>query len=82
VFRRRSEKHPEDELFPGLLLLRMEGRLFFGNTERVLDLIAPLVEAARPRVVAARLSAAGSAPSGCSTNLTHAVGHFQSRQAT
>ena len=57
VFRRRSEKHPEDESFPGLLLVRMEGRLFFGNTERVLDLIAPLVEAAHPRVVVLDCSA-------------------------
>jgi len=51
VFRRRSEKHPEDESYPGLLMIRVEGRLFFGNTERVLDLVAPLVEAANPRVL-------------------------------
>jgi high affinity sulfate transporter 1 len=57
VFRRRSEKHPDDETFPGLLLIRAEGRLFFGNTQRVLDLIAPLVAVARPRVVVLDCSA-------------------------
>ena len=29
VFRPRSKEHPEDETFPGLLLLRLEGRVFF-----------------------------------------------------
>jgi high affinity sulfate transporter 1 len=57
VFRRRSEKHPDDESFPGLLLVRIEGRLFFGNTERVLDLVAPLVAGARPRVLVLDCSA-------------------------
>lgn len=57
VFRRRSQKHPDDESFPGLLLVRIEGRLFFGNTERVLDLVAPLVEAADPRVLVLDCSA-------------------------
>ena len=36
VFRPRSAEHPEDETFPGLLLLRPEGRIFFANVERVL----------------------------------------------
>jgi SulP family sulfate permease len=57
VFRRRSEKHPEDESYPGLLMIRVEGRIFFGNTERVLDLVAPLVEAANPRVLVLDCSA-------------------------
>jgi len=51
VFRRRSRKHPGDESFPGLLLVRVEGRLFFGNAERVMDEVAALVQAAQPRVV-------------------------------
>ena len=57
VFRRRSAKHPDDEAFPGLLLVRAEGRLFFGNTERVVDRVAELVAAARPRVVVLDCSA-------------------------
>src|SRR5262245_18055132 len=31
VFRPRSAEHPEDESFPGLLILRLEGRVFFVN---------------------------------------------------
>jgi SulP family sulfate permease len=57
VFRRRSQEHPEDEAYPGLLLVRVEGRIFFGNTERVLDLVAPLVAAASPRVIVLDCSA-------------------------
>ena len=51
VFRRRSEEHPDDETYPGLLMLRVEGRMFFGNAERVLDQIAPLIAAAQPKVI-------------------------------
>ena len=35
VFRPRSEEHPDDETFPGLLLLGLEGRIFFANAERI-----------------------------------------------
>jgi high affinity sulfate transporter 1 len=51
VFRPRSEEHPDDEAFPGLLILRIEGRVFFANAERIGSKIRPLIEAARPRVV-------------------------------
>ncbi len=34
VFRRSSPEHPDDEDFPGLLMLRVEGRLFFLNACR------------------------------------------------
>jgi high affinity sulfate transporter 1 len=57
VFRRRSAEHPDDEVWPGLLLVRVEGRMFFGNTERVLDLVAPLVQARSPRVIVLDCSA-------------------------
>ena len=39
VFRPRSTDHPDDESFPGLLLLRLEGRLFFLNSERIAEQI-------------------------------------------
>ena len=52
VFRPRSPAHPDDETFPGLLLLRVGGRVFFLNAERIGERIWPLVEAARPKVVA------------------------------
>ncbi len=35
VFRPQSKDHPEDETFPGLLLIRLEGRVFFANAELV-----------------------------------------------
>ena len=57
VFRPRSGQHPEDETFPGLLILRPEGRMFFANAERLAEKMRPLVAAARPRVVALDLSA-------------------------
>jgi high affinity sulfate transporter 1 len=52
VFRPRSAEHPEDETFPGLLLLRPEGRLFFANAERAAEKIRPLIAEAQPKVVA------------------------------
>ncbi len=57
VFRRRTAEHPEDEAFPGLLLLRIEGRLYFGNAQRVLDHMALLVRQAAPRVIVLECSA-------------------------
>ena len=57
VFRRRTGEHPEDETFPGLLLLRVEGRLYFGNAQRALDLMAALVREALPVVIVLECSA-------------------------
>ena len=56
VFRPRSKEHPEDETFPGLLLLRLEGRIFFANAERIADKMRPLIDEAKPKVVALDLS--------------------------
>jgi sulfate permease, SulP family len=56
VFRPRSTEHPEDETFPGLLLLRLEGRVFFANAERIGDKMRPLIDEAKPEVVALDLS--------------------------
>ncbi len=56
VFRPRSAEHPEDESFPGLLILRPEGRIFFANAERIGEKMRPLIEAATPKVVALDLS--------------------------
>lgn len=57
VFRPRSDEHREDETFPGLLLVRPEGRIFFANAQRVGEQIWPLVDAAEPKVVAIDFSA-------------------------
>jgi SulP family sulfate permease len=57
VFRPRSKEHPEDQAFPGLLLLRLEGRVFFANAELIGQKIRLLVNEARPKVVVLDLSA-------------------------
>jgi len=49
VFRPRDEGHPGDETWPGLLLVRTEGRLFFANAQGVADAIQALIARARPR---------------------------------
>ncbi|AXK71764.1 SulP family inorganic anion transporter [Lysobacter sp. TY2-98] len=57
VFRPQSDENADDEQFPGLLILRPEGRLFFLNAERVAERIRPLIAAANPRYVVLDLSA-------------------------
>lgn len=52
VFRPQSPEHPDDENFPGLLLLRPEGPIFFANAVHVAHKIEPLVREAQPKVVA------------------------------
>jgi sulfate permease, SulP family len=56
VFRPRSKDHPEDETFPGLLLLRLEGRLFFVNAEHIAEKVRRLIDEVNPKVVAIDLS--------------------------
>jgi sulfate permease, SulP family len=56
VFRPRSADHPEDESFPGLLLLRVEGRVFFLNAARIGEKIRGTVNEVKPNVVALDLS--------------------------
>jgi SulP family sulfate permease len=56
VLRPLSPEHPDDETFPGLLILRPEGRLFFVNAQNVADQIHALIEQHHPRVLALDLS--------------------------
>ena len=51
VFRPLSKEHPEDECFPGLLMVKTEGMVHFANAQRVGDLIWPLIAQHKPRVV-------------------------------
>jgi len=51
-FRRRSDDHSEDETFPGLLLLRLEGRIFFFNAEHIAQKMRLLIDEAKPKIVA------------------------------
>jgi high affinity sulfate transporter 1 len=56
VFRPRSPEHPEDEIFPGLLLLRLEGWVFFVNAELIAERIRLLIAQVKPEVVVLDLS--------------------------
>lgn len=51
VFRPRSSEHPDDESWPKLLILRIEGRAFFLNAQRIGDQLWPLVEQSKPAVL-------------------------------
>ena len=52
VFRPQSAQHPDDESFPGLLLLRPEGPIFFANAAQIAHKIEPLIRETQPKVVA------------------------------
>jgi len=52
VFRPQSPAHPEDESFPGLLILRPEGPIFFANAAQIAHKIEPLIRELKPKVVA------------------------------
>jgi high affinity sulfate transporter 1 len=54
---RPSGDHPEDQSWPGLLLLRIEGPLFFANAQRVADLIRSRQQQTRTQVLAIDCSA-------------------------
>jgi high affinity sulfate transporter 1 len=56
VLRPLSREHPDDETFPGLLILRPEGRLFFVNAQTVADRIKALIAKHQPRVLVLDLS--------------------------
>jgi high affinity sulfate transporter 1 len=56
VLRPLSSEHPDDETFPGLLIVRPEGRLFFVNAQNVAEQINALVQQHQPRVLALDMS--------------------------
>lgn len=56
VLRPLSPEHPDDETFPGLLIVRPEGRIFFLNADSVAEQVAALIARHRPRVVAVDMS--------------------------
>lgn len=51
VFRKLSSQHPDDETWPGLLMLRVEGRVFFANAQRVGDKMWQFIEQAKPSTI-------------------------------
>jgi MFS superfamily sulfate permease-like transporter len=56
VFRPLAD-HPRDETFPGLLMLRPVGMLYFASAPRALEKMWSLVREAQPRVLALDCSA-------------------------
>jgi sulfate permease, SulP family len=56
VLRPLAPENPDDETFDGLLILRPEGRLFFGNAQSVGDQMRNLVAEHRPSVLAIDMS--------------------------
>ena len=52
VFRPLSDKHPDDETFPGLLMIRTEGRLLFSSAPNTTDKLWTLIGEAEPHIVA------------------------------
>jgi sulfate permease, SulP family len=56
VLRPLSPEHPDDETFEGLLIVRPEGRLFFGNVQNVAEQIDALEDKYRPRVLVLDMS--------------------------
>lgn len=51
VFRQLSAEHPDDQTWPGLLIVRVEGRIFFANAQRIGDKIWLLLQQAKPSVI-------------------------------
>ncbi|MBK9683775.1 MAG: SulP family inorganic anion transporter [Betaproteobacteria bacterium] len=56
LLRPLSPEHPDDETFPGLLIVRPEGRLFFVNAQNVGEQINALVQQYQPRVLVLDMS--------------------------
>jgi sulfate permease, SulP family len=59
VFRSRSKEHPEDETFPGLLIIQLEGRVFFANAERIGDKRKVLANEVEPKAKVVALDLSG-----------------------
>jgi len=57
VFRPLSPEHPEDETFPGLLILRPEGAIYFVNAPRIGQKMRTLINEFTPRVLMMDMSA-------------------------
>jgi SulP family sulfate permease len=51
VFRPLSTEHPEDETFPGLLIVRTEGMMTFASAPRIGDGLRALIDEAKPQVL-------------------------------
>jgi sulfate permease, SulP family len=57
VFRPLTPEHPEDETFPGLLIVRTEGMMTFASAPRIRERMWALIDEADPRVLLVDLRA-------------------------
>ncbi len=57
IFRPTSKEHPEDEMISGVLLLKPEGAIYFGNAPRLGQEMRNLINEFHPRVLVMDLSA-------------------------
>jgi sulfate permease, SulP family len=51
VFRPRSPEHPQDEVPPGVLVVRILGRVYFANIQNIGGKLRDLVETEKPKVL-------------------------------
>ncbi len=51
VFRPLSSQHSDDEVLPGLLILRTEGRVYFANARRIGDKMWAAIHETKPQVL-------------------------------
>jgi high affinity sulfate transporter 1 len=57
VFRPVSPEHPDDETFPGLLIIKTEGTVHFANAKRVISQMWKLIDEYKPRILVLDCSA-------------------------
>jgi MFS superfamily sulfate permease-like transporter len=57
VFRPRDPDKPDDETFPGLLIVRTLGRMYFANASVVQEKLREMIDAGKPKVLAVDCSA-------------------------
>jgi anti-anti-sigma factor len=57
VFRPRGAEHVGDEFYPGLAIVKTEGRMYFANAPVVAERIRELVDREKPKVLAIDCSA-------------------------
>ena len=81
VFRRAGE-HETDETFPGLLMLRTEGRLTFANAANAREKMQALVAQTQPRVIVLECSAIPDIEYTALVMLTEAEENLRARGVT
>jgi high affinity sulfate transporter 1 len=79
VFRPVSRDHPDDETFPGLMMVRLDGSVFFANTGTLGDRIRPLVDEANPKVLALELGGVPDLEYSALKSLTEAEARLRER---